>query len=1167
MIRYRTFALIVVTVAIVGLITMAGSWFWLGSDAGRQWLIGAVSARSGGSIEIRGLSGQPLSQASAETVIFTGQGMQMTVGKVSLAWSPWRLLTGELDIVRLNADRIHVCVTTVSSSGSSQAVHIPMIVVRLNTMHIGELSIQRGKSARTRISNVRLKDLRLGKKALAASLTAQLSDGRLGLQLSGRAAGWKVMGSLKSATKGELEGTLSGRRLRSGKMNLRVVLGGKSGSLEASWQSRGNVLTAEGKVHLRAHVGKMDGKWKLNMPLDFSSGRNQPSEVVFSMYAVVSNPALLNRVIPLDITAVRRQGGLSAVFEEQGHSLKLALNYAGTQLQGKLTLAGWHSPLKQAAGALTGRLRGIWRTDSHKWRLHGDIDKGELAGLTASMHIDGQGDAAEWDLRRADIHALGLNVKLAGHGDKKRFALSGLLETGDLAPALRFAGVKLAEIKLAHASLSQANRAAGRLQADIRLAGSYSAPQANITARVRGMRLKSFAIAAATLSAHRAAGHGVFHLQATDISMGGRSEMARLDLSGRLKSGQLNMNVSSEGNLQSSAKLAMGITNIDHTKLVIMGLRVNYAKVRLLAADRLTLHIDGKNIRLPASGIRLLGATGICDFNFSPERISGRLDTTALHVSGVEPLLGDLPYRFAGQANMKLALAGRPQSPIVVLNLASPALQIRSSRFAGEAGRALKLNDIRLQLDYRQQQLGWQLHAKAPAQGFVQSSGRLAMLFSLQPWHLSLPDMHKGSGALSLRLGRLSDMQAFLPGIDPLKGSSKMKLNWSMPITMSSIKGAGNISLNAIGIPEFGLDMHGTLAATLAAGKPFVDLHLHSGKGEMVARGPLDMRNRTIPDMRFNHFSLMQLPDQQLIVSGTIAASEQNKIGAINGKLEVTHMRLEIPDPLPVPTPDLQWKSHTPVSAGKGRMALTKINVDLAFNGDAEIYGRGMSLNPTGQLHLGGSLSKPVLTGILKIASGKIQFRNIKLDIQPDSHVVFSGDPKRPIILVKAARKIGNITAGVIVEGPVDQLNTSLFSQPTMSNAEIFSYIATGRSLASLGQNKASDIMTAAEFILGPGTMMKKVEGEIKQTTGLDVKLGANASGANVQVGRQLSDKLTMKVEQSVSASASTALTLQYRLTRGLSLFATKVTNLAPTMGLRYSKAWFGHAKPKPKPK
>jgi len=1139
----RRIIAIIVAATIACLLAFPAAWVWLGSDSGRQWLSASVASRSDGTVEIRGLSGHPLSQASAGAVLFSGDGVALTAESVALQWSPWSLLSGELAITALSAESVHLRIAAATGSKAATAPTLPMFAARLDLMHIAALTIERDGRAPISISDIRLDGLYLG-ESLAGHLQARMPDAGLNAVLSGQLKAWHLDGTLNSEAKGKIGLLLDGDHLQKGEVKLALESGYGTAQLESHWQRGKDALTLKGTMHLHADSGDVKAAWTLDTPLDFS-------RAALSTRAVLSSATRLERSLPLDISATWADEQLHAVIDESGYGLKLALTYAAAQLQGDLTLSKWDSPLKNAAGRLSGRVHGQWQVDAGLWRVQGDIDKGELAGLTARLKLAGHGDVASWQISQAEMHALGLDINLTGHGDKTQFKLIGSLHGKDIASALRFAGVK--------------QQAAGQLQADVTVAGSYAAPQVSINAKARTVKLDAYAVDRASLSIQHGPVNGAYHLVARRIAMDGKQQMDMLDVTARLKSGKLDINLSTQGLLQSRARIMVGAADRDQRAVVISGARISYDSVSLLAADKVSVDLAGEHIHMPLSAMHLLGAKGSCAFDLTPEQVSGTLNIPDFNLTGKEAWLTGFSYQLAGIFGLKLSLAGHPQSPSVSIKLSAPQLRIRHPMFAGEKGQSLALSNVAVQLDYHQQQLNWQLHAKAPAQGSLESSGKLAMLFAMQPWQLSLPEEQQGAGSLLLHFARLSDMQSLLPRVDPIEGSSDITLNWSMPLAVHTLKGEGKITLDAIGIPEFGLVMNGALKATLSAGKPAVDLLLHNGDGELSITGPLDMDHRTIPDLKFNRFPLIQLPDQQLVVSGIIAASEKKKVSLIKGKLDVVRMRLEIPDPVAGPTKDLQWSDEQLTAAGKKHVPLSKLDVDLVLLADSEIYGRGMSLKPTGTLHLGGSVSKPKLTGVLDIVSGKIEFRSVKLEIQPESRVVFSGDSKRPSIYITAARKVGDITAGVIVDGPADQLTSQLYSAPVMSNAEIFSYIATGRPLASLGQDNISDMMTAAEFILGPGTMMQEVQTKVQQVTGLDVfEIGGDTAGGTIKAGRRLSDKVTLTVDQSVSKDATTALTLEYMLNRSLSIFARQTVNVAPTLGLRYSKEWVGKPKAAP---
>ncbi|ATX82801.1 AsmA-like C-terminal region [Mariprofundus ferrinatatus] len=1127
------------------LFTSTGLWFWLGSDAGRQWVASEVALFSDGNIEIRGLLGHPLSHLSADTVVVKSASMQTVASTVTLEWSPWRLLAGDLSVALLRVEKIDLQKQERAAGEDDGAAGLPPITLRLNRMRIAEVAIGQNGSSEVRARDIQVDRLRLS-GSLSGSLQASLNEGELAANLSGSPGRWQARGSLQSKASGSASVELTGKRLQSGMVKLKAETNSASGEIEASWRRSKQELKGDGKLHISSDRGTVDGIWSLTAPQSFERGH-------LDMHSSLAAESLLSRQMELDITADWSVNGLLATAEERKHGLRVDLNYAGEQLQGLMTLTGWDSPLKNAAGQLSGQVNGSWQAGSGSWQLKGHIDEGRLAGLVARMRLDGEGDAQNWRLAGADIQALGVNLRLSGQGDADRFALQGRLEGSDISPALKLAGLR---------------EGGGSLHGQFTLQGGYAQPKLAMHAVATKLQLETVAIESAKLTADHLSGVASYHLSTSAVSLSGRQEMESLKVDARHENDDVVFSWVSQGRLQSSATFSGKVSGPAKISGVISSLRISYSGSQLLLADRLPFSIDGDRVQLERSALQLMGGKGSALFAMTADKVSGQLDAKGMTLSGNEPWMSAMPLRFAGTADLTLSLSGLPGAPTAALRLASQALKLSHPIYAGEDGRALLLSDASANLDCSKSRLVWQVRAKAPAEGTLAGSGSSALLFTLRPWQFTFPEGEAGSGALSLRLERLSHIQPLVPRIDPIEGRSDIDLKWSTPFGVSSLRGGGSITLDAIGVPEFGLEMQGGVKASIAKGVPVIDLRLQGGDGEMVIKGEVDIENRTMPEIRFRRFPLMQLPDQQLVVNGTISASEKQKVSLISGDLEVIHMRLEIPDPVPGVTEDLIWEAASDSKADRKKAPLSKIDVELNLSGDSEIYGRGMSLKPKGTLHLGGSLSQPRLTGVLEISSGKIEFRSVKLDILAGSRVVFSGDPKRPVIQIRAARKTGDITAGVIVEGPADQINTRLYSEPAMSNAEIFSYIATGRPLASLGTDSAGDMMTAAEFILGPGTMMQEVQGQVQQVTGLDIfELGGDASGGQIRAGRKLSDDITLTVEQIVAKEPSTAVTLEFMLTQSVSIFARQAMDLAPKMGLRYSKEWFGSMKPEPQEK
>jgi autotransporter translocation and assembly factor TamB len=128
-----------------------------------------------------------------------------------------------------------------------------------------------------------------------------------------------------------------------------------------------------------------------------------------------------------------------------------------------------------------------------------------------------------------------------------------------------------------------------------------------------------------------------------------------------------------------------------------------------------------------------------------------------------------------------------------------------------------------------------------------------------------------------------------------------------------------------------------------------------------------------------------------------------------------------------------------------------------------------------------------------------------------------------------------------------------------MPDAEILAYLVTGRPLSSLGKNAAADALSVAGFLLGPGSALQDVQNKVQRSLGLDsMEVSAGTESSKVAVGKKIGKRTTVKLEETVAAGSTTAVTLEYLLTNSITVFARQVQNAAPTLGLRYRKEWTG---------
>jgi len=1145
-------------------------WFWLGSDSGRAWLSQAVYEWTDSLVEIQGLKGQPLRSFAADRVVVLQENKKVQMQQLHLNWSPLDLLMGELAVENLDIAHVDIHITSANDKAeesATTAVELPF-AVSLGRLFIPALLVQQGEEAPTTVQDILLQHVQLSEQ-LSGSLQAVLASGALSAQLEGSKPQWSLVSTFTPTAEPAFELKVIGQYLEQGKIKLTTNQMDNSIEIKGDWSSQSQNLKANGELVLQAKTSNIQSQWQLDVPLG-----NLANTMAYSLtlQSKITDESLLDDSVDLASKISYFNDKFTANMDGQG--LKIALNYVGEKLSADVMFEDWHSPMRNAKGQISGVFKAWWQPEPNRWLLKGGIDQGQIESLQARMSVDAEGEGEQWSVKHANVDMLGLQLVTSGKGDLKNLYATIEVAGKDIAPALELAG---------------ASKASGSVLVKLNVQGEKTYPQVQLSAkgsalRWDNIRLKDFTLAA-TQSSKQASYQtsqqlssqttklARLNLVATGLNMANKKVVEKLKIIGGRQDNKFNFKLSSAGELESKADFSLNLLTKDKADILFKNLAVAYAKQDLIHLKGAKVKLVGESVILEKTKLSLLNQPSFLALSYTPTWVQGKLDIVRFHPEPEMFGFADFPYQVIGDVAAEFSIEGHPGLPNAKLNLLADSLElipiqpVEDGIIAESEDQRLVMSHLKLNAEQQDGNLSWQMTSHLSAEGKVESQGNVALKFSLLPWQLEwgqnrLGENKQGEGSLDLEVGRFADMQVFLPQLSPLQGLGKLHFSWPMPFAIEGLLGASQMDWQALGVPELGLDMYGSLLTNFEYGKAAVDFKMHDHDGELWVKGPIDIERRTAPAVHFRNFPLMRLPNQLLLVNGSLSASETNHISLVEGGLDVVNLRFEIPELAPSPTSDLIWQGKG--SFPQQKQALSKLNVDLNIHSEAEIYGRGMSLKPQGKLHLGGSFSKPQLTGVLDINSGKIEYRSVKLEIQPESKVTFTGDPKRPELFIKAARTIDKVLAGIVVEGSADKLRSYLYSEPAMSNAEIFTYIATGRPLSSIGSNSGSDLFTAAEFILGQGSLLQEVQGDIQQVSGLDIlEIGVDGKGGKIKAGQKLSQDLTLSLEQTVSKDATTAITLEYMLNKSLSVFSKQTMRMAPLVGFRYGKEWFGDAQKK----
>lgn len=262
----------------------------------------------------------------------------------------------------------------------------------------------------------------------------------------------------------------------------------------------------------------------------------------------------------------------------------------------------------------------------------------------------------------------------------------------------------------------------------------------------------------------------------------------------------------------------------------------------------------------------------------------------------------------------------------------------------------------------------------------------------------------------------------------------------------------------------------------------------------------------------------------------------------VDGLVRISQARAEIkalPASLPKPSRDVVVRNRTvevdDVEAWRGK-------VRVLLGDDVRLKLFLLDIGLTGQLEaevVGAEVLS--LQGELRIPSGVLQARGQTLTIE-EGRIKFTGDPNNPFVDIVAVREIDNVSprakVGLRMIGPSDELVTTVYSEPLMSEARALSLLLTGRDLAGGSIAQSEYLLNAA---LGFGIKQSAaVVRDLRNRMGLDelTALSNEHNEVAIVAGKQISEKLHVRYTYN-ALSALGALVIRYHLSEHWRLEAT----------------------------
>ncbi|MBT8081785.1 MAG: translocation/assembly module TamB domain-containing protein, partial [Gammaproteobacteria bacterium] len=393
------------------------------------------------------------------------------------------------------------------------------------------------------------------------------------------------------------------------------------------------------------------------------------------------------------------------------------------------------------------------------------------------------------------------------------------------------------------------------------------------------------------------------------------------------------------------------------------------------------------------------------------------------------------------------------------------------------------------------------------------------------------------SGRVDISSPDASSFAAIVPGI--LRPQGRVDGNLTIAGSLSSPEFLGEVSLTdaSFGVRQTGIQVSDfNLRLTqLAPGQLRLVGQARSGHGQISVEGRTwigsDSGIRSEIQLAGENFEFARLPDWQIAASPAISVVFDERATTTTGDLAIPAASIrarDIPVSAQSSSPDVVV--HREESAQPSRARRIDVDIRTRLGDDVEFSGFGLTTGLEGAVQIrGGSHAVFTGQGRLTLSEGRYKAYGQDLEIER-GELIFNGPLENPRLNVRAVRRIGDVAAGIEVSGVPTQLQSSVFSDPVMSDAEALSYLLTGRPLASATSAGDGNTLNNAAFALGMSGAAN-ITSQVRTQLGLEtLAIVGGADDSRLIAGKRFGDRLLVEYGYGLMDELGTLL-LRYQLT------------------------------------
>ena len=551
------------------------------------------------------------------------------------------------------------------------------------------------------------------------------------------------------------------------------------------------------------------------------------------------------------------------------------------------------------------------------------------------------------------------------------------------------------------------------------------------------------------------------------------------------------------------------------------------------------------------SGTQSKGASRLCfdgEWHQAGDWLA-HLDAKAFDLARLDPWL---PTAVTGAADARLEIAGSKASLSSVdgeVHVVGGHIRLLKRYAATPEVFAFRSADLSVHGQDKDKNKDTQLTATLTV--VPQEEGMSPLRGALRLPTLAVTRQTPMDGDVSVAMTDLGWVGTVFPDLDEVKGKVDAKLKIAGQVGRPRLLGKISVAGSAT-VPRYGLQLR-RIELTGSGNDAGLDLNgsVDSGEGILRLTGRADLDAAKGWPLKLHiegeRFKAVDIPEAWMLVSPKLDLTSAGRDIRLRGSVTIPEAKLEPKlesGAVPLSKDVVLVTDKTDRAAAEAQKGW-RIDTQVKL-----IFGDKVSLKtPILNGRLSGSLlvrdtgdAAATGSGELQIVDGDIGAYGQKLKIDR-GRIVFAGGPlDDPGLDLRAIRSVGSVTAGVLIQGRLNQPSTSLFSQPAMSDADALSYLLLGQSMQ---QGSAADGQTLLQAAASMGLEHSDLVTErIAHTFGLEhvsVQKDSTSGNLALSIGKYLAPRLYVSYGLGLLQSTN-VVRLRYELSRRWSIEADSGT-------------------------